>query len=964
MSINIPQKLRKRLKDDNNKWQRRVENLIDTLEPILVQSPEFFPQYTDHGLSHVNTVLDLAAKLIHSKSLRNNALTSRDVACLVAAILIHDLGMFLTPDGLTMLMMPEWDQHRLQELDGLSWSDAWEQYIASAKRMPEERMLRCFGKQIRVEDTTLDQEKMVQDDKLVIGEFLRRNHSRLAYEIAVSGLPGSVPQKLLEASGFDKTDCSVIGLIARSHGMYLREVEDYLGSNAYHSNLPVYYLMSVLRLADYLDASEKRAPMVRLKQEALTSPLSQEEWALNQCFKIDSSRCDSETKNYTINATPNTSSEYARLEKWLQEVQSELDQCWAILSEKYPNSKLKLSIHRIKCTMYEKLNYSNLSSRILPREVKVTANPEIVKLMVEPLYGDDPSYGVRELLQNAVDACLEREQWEKNHGNSNYKGLVDVRIENGTFTITDNGMGMNEDVLLNYYLSAGASYRSSDAWMAANAPDGKSQVARTGRFGVGFLASFLLGNEVEVLTHHRDDQMGYHFFFDQDSKPLDVKRLVQKEYGTTITIKLKPGVYDKLQKGLDPKKEDSWYMWYAFDDPMVTYHFDGKLVSSPHETIPRIPDANCSWFRLDSKQYENYLWAYKKSQKFFCNGLYIPHYRQFRPVRMGADHGLSLDAPSVSLMDPNGSLQVNLQRTSVLTFPEESTLLQELYRYVIAGLLVSKWDYSLGCRIFHNDWIPCLQRPGGFLPNHPAFRSTAKVTRFLALCFCDGIPYDCGSEAPILPHFLTEDIPFMLLSPASFFSRNLTNRFEHQIPYLLKPFVINSGMDTYFDYQSVGVNYWLSQKAYACLHNDSFFESRLDTHLVESDAVFEDSVFKWRLADLPLETSLWSYAVTKGIDQTSRMTLEFFAERRAAYSACQMPIDPTQYPSDQFAFAVDCVTHDQNPDHPSLFSEMLSRYLGPDPWIPYSLEERESKFPDAFTELRPYIDYCKAHPYS
>ena len=422
MAITIPQKLRKHLKDDNCKWERRIGTLIEKLEPILDQTPEFFPQYTNHGLKHVETVLKMTAELIPSKSLGKNALSSRDIACLIAAILIHDLGMFLKPDGLTMLMAPEWDQHRLSDLDKSSWSDAWDQYITSTKRLPVSQKIRCFGKDLTTEHITLDKDKMVYDDKLVIGEFLRRHHPRLAYEIAVAGLPGSTPQKFLENSGFNETDCSIIGLIARSHGMPLREVEDYLGSNPHHSNLPVYYLMSVLRLADYLDASENRAPMVRLKQEGLTSPLSQEEWALNQCFKIDSNRWYSDTKNYSIDATPNSSSEFARLEKWLKDVQSELDQCWAILAEKYPNSKLRLSIHRIKCTMYEGLNYKTLSGNILPREVKVTANPEIVKLMMEPLYGDDPTYGVRELLQNAVDACLEREQWEKTHkdGDPNY----------------------------------------------------------------------------------------------------------------------------------------------------------------------------------------------------------------------------------------------------------------------------------------------------------------------------------------------------------------------------------------------------------------------------------------------------------------------------------------------------------------------------------------------------------------
>ena len=945
MAITIPQKLRKHLKDDNCKWERCIGTLIEKLEPILDQTPEFFPQYTNHGLKHVETVLKMTAELIPSKSLGKNALSSRDIACLIAAILIHDLGMFLKPDGLTMLMAPEWDQHRLSDLDKSSWSDAWDQYITSTKRLPVSQKIRCFGKDLTTEHITLDKDKMVYDDKLVIGEFLRRHHPRLAYEIAVAGLPGSTPQKFLENSGFNEIDCSIIGLMARSHGMPLREVEDYLGSNAHHSNLPVYYLMSVLRLADYLDASESRAPMVRLKQEGLTSPLSQEEWALNQCFKIDSSRWYSDTKNYSIAATPNSSSEFARLEKWLKDVQSELDQCWAILAEKYPNSKLRLSIHRIKCTMYEGLNYKTLSGNILPREVKVTANPEIVKLMMEPLYGDDPTYGVRELLQNAVDACLEREQWEKTHkdGDPNYKGLVDIRIENDVFTITDNGMGMNEDVLLNYYLSAGSSYRSSDAWMAANAPDGKSQVARTGKFGVGFLAAFLLGDEVEVHTQHCADTKGYHFTFGQESAPLDVERLKRSEPGTTITIKLKATAIEKWDN--DPE----WYNWYAFDDPVVSYTIDGKPVEHENLCLHRPPAGNDGWLELPSDDFEAYHWKphlTSEQPEFYCNGIRI--YHRFPDSMVG--YRPQIYYPHISILDKQGKLAVDLARKKLEEIPMRQALLQEVLRWHIARLLLTPWNSEedhrqnliLGFTLRANETyghLPFLLAPGGFQLNHASLLSPLSIRDYVVL-YHEGP--DARDARLSSRNFLLDDKPCTIVA-ADVYKQWLSDDYAM--------------WKLYYDTPSAFINDLLKE-------NTGLLNS------VSIDyTVYRHTRSVWFRPDVPDE--MYKYI-------QSEITLDEPSTEAYLLTGCwqgrksNMPIDPERFPAEQFpaAFHVVPDLHDYhffNPYDP-LFVEMIQELLIPEPgwpqniWIPFDMAEREQKFKKAFKELKPYMDHIQKYP--
>jgi molecular chaperone HtpG len=104
------------------------------------------------------------------------------------------------------------------------------------------------------------------------------------------------------------------------------------------------------------------------------------------------------------------------------------------------------------------------------------AGADILKLFIEPFYGNYPEIGIRELIQNAVDAVRERLEFERTHPNlvrlspSGEEGDVVVWLDdpdqNGVarLTVTDNGIGMTDDVIVNYFLRAGASFRRSLAW--------------------------------------------------------------------------------------------------------------------------------------------------------------------------------------------------------------------------------------------------------------------------------------------------------------------------------------------------------------------------------------------------------------------------------------------------------------------------------------------------------------------
>lgn len=282
----------------------------------------------------------------------------------------------------------------------------------------------------------------------------------------------------------------------------MRSIEYYIESYPIDltKKCPIFYLMAVLRIADYLDILDKRAPEIIREKRELLSPISHREFDLNQA--VNSLVFEKEKKCFYINAMPNRSSIFLYVKDTLEKIQDELDMCWAVLAEKY-HCEYELSVYRIMSNLFDDKKIESLNKTFLTQKAELKANHELLHLLINPLYGYNPAFAVRELLQNSIDACQERIEID------NEKGKVEISIDtkNKEFKIIDNGIGMSEDVLINYYLVAGSSYRNSDGWKDKYTnDDGSAKICRIGKFGVGVLSTFIIGDEIEVITKHLYDE--------------------------------------------------------------------------------------------------------------------------------------------------------------------------------------------------------------------------------------------------------------------------------------------------------------------------------------------------------------------------------------------------------------------------------------------------------------------------
>lgn len=115
-------------------------------------------------------------------------------------------------------------------------------------------------------------------------------------------------------------------------------------------------------------------------------------------------------------------------------------------------------------------------------------------LMDQSLYGER-SAGLRELIQNAVDACMVRKEQEDSEMCYAPQIIISISKSKDYVKITDNGIGMTYDTIQNYFLNIGRSYYKSDEFKFYN-----HKYKPIGQFGIGFLACFMLSNHVKVKT--------------------------------------------------------------------------------------------------------------------------------------------------------------------------------------------------------------------------------------------------------------------------------------------------------------------------------------------------------------------------------------------------------------------------------------------------------------------------------
>ena len=120
----------------------------------------------------------------------------------------------------------------------------------------------------------------------------------------------------------------------------------------------------------------------------------------------------------------------------------------------------------------------------------------ILKLLIGHTLYSNSNVVLRELAQNAIDACRLMDSNSK-VGSSGYQPRVVItwKPTSCELVIQDNGTGMDEHIIKNYLFKVGASRYQSDEFKKQN-----SDFHSISRFGIGLLTCFMISDEFEITT--------------------------------------------------------------------------------------------------------------------------------------------------------------------------------------------------------------------------------------------------------------------------------------------------------------------------------------------------------------------------------------------------------------------------------------------------------------------------------
>ena len=150
----------------------------------------FFPEYTDHGIGHIERVLEIVDKLIPNSTYKK--MTYQDVGVIIIAVVLHDIGMHTSIDLFKNMINGEYDSACKPAFKDKKWKVLWEEFLKKSNYWDEEKQINVLGEKpndeviVKIPELKDFKEKKEYNRKL-IGEFIRIHHHRLANDIPSKG---------------------------------------------------------------------------------------------------------------------------------------------------------------------------------------------------------------------------------------------------------------------------------------------------------------------------------------------------------------------------------------------------------------------------------------------------------------------------------------------------------------------------------------------------------------------------------------------------------------------------------------------------------------------------------------------------------------------------------------------------------------------------------------------------------
>ncbi|EAI0689737.1 molecular chaperone HtpG [Campylobacter coli] len=301
---------------------------------------------------------------------------------------------------------------------------------------------------------------------------------------------------------------------------------------------------------------------------------------------------------------------------------------------------------------------------------------QLLQLMIHSLYSNKEIF-LRELVSNSSDA-LDKLNF-LSVSDDKYKSLkfeprIDIKIDKDkkTLTISDNGIGMDKDDLIN---NLGTIAKSGTKSFLENlSGDAKKDSQLIGQFGVGFYSAFIVASKIEVLSKKALDDKAYLWI--SDANGYEIEDATKEEQGTSITLYLKDDEFAnsyKIESIIEKYSNHIQFPIFMEKEEFIPAK-EGEEEGKTELKISQINKANALWrmqkSSLKAEDYERFyeqnfhdsnkplLYLHTKSEgKLEYNSLFfIPQNAPFDLYRVDYQSGLKLYVKRVFISDDDKEL--------------------------------------------------------------------------------------------------------------------------------------------------------------------------------------------------------------------------------------------------------------------------------------------------------------------
>ena len=303
---------------------------------------------------------------------------------------------------------------------------------------------------------------------------------------------------------------------------------------------------------------------------------------------------------------------------------------------------------------------------------------KLLKLMIHSLYSNKEIF-LRELVSNAADAA-DKLRFKALSDGSLFENDADLRVrlsfdeEAKTITISDNGIGMTQDEVIEH-LGTIAKSGTSDFFEQLSGDQVKdSQLI--GQFGVGFYSAFIVADKVTVNTRKAGDDASQGTMWESTGEAdYTVANIEKTDRGTEIILHLR----DDETEFLNDYKLRSVVSKYSDHISIPVQMFKEAVPESEGpdgEKVPAVEAAwesinkatalwNCAKSDLKDEEYKEFYkhiandfedpltWSHNKveGEQEYTSLLYIPKRAPYDLWNREKAHGLKLYVQRVFIMD-------------------------------------------------------------------------------------------------------------------------------------------------------------------------------------------------------------------------------------------------------------------------------------------------------------------------